>query len=150
MSIRLSQSPIAVKFLHEIPECDLPQPEVRSYCDALGKLRDGEFPRGMILRPESIGVCVWSPVALGFRPPVNDIDGSVPCRFDKPVQALFVFSLDTAQADHPLVEFLQDPVVITLVSSPEEMKKIASYLRPEDFGLEHADDLLFTMNSDFA
>ena len=75
-TIRLDLPPVGVKILSKT-ESDLSDVDTFhgiSYCNALFRATFGEE---ILLRPDSVNVCQWAPVVLGFKNPENDFEKSI-------------------------------------------------------------------------
>lgn len=121
--IKLGKAPIGVKF-SPAPEKSLSSQTFSgaSFCEAV-HLADGGA--NLLLTPESITTCRWSPVVLGLKPPDPNLDLKVEYRVPHPNPAVLVAPLKDFPADYP-------PDVVLVRAVPAEMKKIITVLGAEN------------------
>lgn len=84
---------------------DVPLYQGVSFCDAVRRAGEGEVLRVL---PDSIQVCRWSPVVLGFHPPRDRFERSLVPRLPFPVAGLLLGPLQ-ALPDPPEVVLLRAP-----------------------------------------
>ncbi|MFH1537525.1 MAG: DUF169 domain-containing protein [bacterium] len=131
-AIRVGYTPVGVKIapepLENYPEAE----EYRgiSYCDAVRLASEGAG-RALLLTPESIGVCPWSPVVLGFKPPDPKYDLKVEFNLPLPIASVLLAPVDFFSAGSP-------PDVVVVRTTKGEMKKIVEALGWENMATEMA------------
>ncbi len=149
METKHNRIPIGIKFYQEIPKTDLPTPEVRSYCEALGLLLAGRYNEGLLITEESLKVCAWGFVALGLRDPQNDIDSVVSIRYEKKNRAIFIFNADMNMTRHPLITDICNPDVVSITVPKSVMEDIVVTLGPENLDDEFLGQIAFSINDRF-
>jgi hypothetical protein len=150
MSVVLSSPPIAVKYLNQLPEEEVPRPTVRSFCDALARVRNGGFPAGLLVTLETIDTCVWSPVALGLRGPSCYADGKVPLLFEERCAGVLVYNLHPGQTGPSAPTALQEPDAVIITEAREVIQSVVDSLGTDTLLRDYWDDLAFSANSLFA
>ena len=137
--IQIDIAPVAVKFLETLPELDLPRQATRSFCEALSLVRSGEIPGGLLVTPESIAVCAWSPVALGFREPLNDSDAAMPSVHPGPVAAVLLYNYGSADLSSDFREVADPPDSIVLVADEDNSRAVVESLGIGEFDTRYVD-----------
>lgn len=122
--IKLGYAPIGIKIA---PEDLKNYPNARKYtgvsfCDAVRLASDGAC---FLLTKDSIEVCKWAPVVLGFAEPNPRYDLKVGINLLPFTSAIIMAPVDQYNRDYP-------PDVVLVRTGPEEMKNIAQGL-----GWEH-------------
>ncbi len=110
--------PLGVRFLRGDEE-SVPQfEEYRgvSYCDAVRLATSGKT---VLLKPDSIEVCKWVPVVLGFKKPENNFEKGIHPRLDYPGRSVLIAPLSSFSKTTP-------PDVVIFRGSPESLKELIS------------------------
>ncbi|MCK5342791.1 MAG: DUF169 domain-containing protein, partial [Candidatus Heimdallarchaeota archaeon] len=144
--INLDITPIGIKFLKEdeMPEdfSIVKNPKDRSYCGLLRLVREEEeYSKGVIVTRESIEICKWSKVILGFKKPEKKFEKGISPILEEPFPGIFLFKIDTPIENHPLARFIENPDIIQIMSSQESITEIINYLGIENFTDEYLDHL---------
>jgi methylenetetrahydrofolate dehydrogenase (NADP+)/methenyltetrahydrofolate cyclohydrolase len=144
-----SPTPIGIKFFGEMPHVSLPIPEFRSWCEGLGHLLEGKYPAGFLATEESIGICIWAPVALGFRDPKDKVDGIAPIRYENKYQGIFVFPADLSPQGHALADAVENPDVVLYMAPRDTIGEIVDLLGPENLATDFLGQRNFTANDHY-
>lgn len=118
---------------------ELPRKIVRSFCEALWRVRNGEFPGGLLVTPETVAVCAWAPVALGFREPLSDVDAAMPSVHPGPVAGVVVYPYGSAELSPELREIVEPPDSIVLVADEDNTRAMVEALGPDAFDTRYVD-----------
>ncbi len=126
--MQLDLTPIGIKiFRDSIPDL-LPATGFNgiSYCDAVRQASAGE---SFLVKPDSIGVCQWSPIVLGFKEPSNSFERSIDGRLSFPVKGIYLA---------PIRNFPESikPDVVIIRTSKENLQRIIDVLGRENFAWE--------------
>jgi len=99
-----------------------------SFCDAVQKATYGAG-QSLLLEPDSIDVCRWAPVVLGFREPHPQFDLKVEFHLPPPISSVLIAPLDKFKETHP-------PDVVLVRAVPMEIQKILRELGPYNVNTE--------------
>ncbi len=144
--IQLNVTPIGIKFLQEeempVDFSIVKNPQDISYCSLIRLVRDEEeYSKGIIVTKDSIKICKWSRVILGFKKPVKKFEKNIPIILEEPVAGIFLFNINTPKEEHPLAQFIGNPDIIQMIDTQEIMTSIIDFLGIESFTDEYIDQL---------
>lgn len=117
-SIRIGYLPVGIKISPE-PADRYPAAEAYtgiSFCDAVRQASEGRG-RAILLTPQSIEVCRWSPVVLGFRDPDPQFNLKVEYNLQKPVESVLLAPVGMYRSGNP-------PDTVIVRAEQEELKKL--------------------------
>lgn len=100
-----------------------------SYCEALTRATAGE---PVLVGPDSIQVCRWSPPALGLKTPESDFEKGREPRLPFLIAGIFLRRLEQWPGGPP------PPEVVLLRADREELQKLLALLPPERIYRESA------------
>lgn len=133
-AIQVEYLPAGVKFLRKNSEGNYPEVQKfigTSFCEAVRCATEGTG-KALLLEPDSIQVCRWSPVVLGFQHENPTFDLKVEYHL-KPVLAGVLVAPITWFKDLP------PPDVVIIRALPREISKVLAALNPTDSALPIAD-----------
>lgn len=104
-----------------------------SFCDAVRTATDGEG-KAMLLDSESITVCRWSKVVLGFSEPDPALDLKVGQNLPIGTESALIAPISMFAPECP-------PDVVLIRTTPEKIKRIIKLAGESSLAAEHADDL---------
>lgn len=145
---------IGVKFLNkdELPKDfrTVKKPGVISFCDAFRLLEKEKYAEGIIVTGDSIKICHWSPVALGLKKPETDVQKNIVPLFDKLNHGVFIFNIGKTSKDHTLQNFIDNPDIVTLVGTRENVTKSIEEIGIKNFTKEYFKQLEYSAVSLFS
>lgn len=124
-TVKIDIPPVGVTILPVIP-ASFSGVEVFSgvsYCQALLMSEQG---KEFIVKPESIHVCQWVPIVLGFKSPENDFERSITPHLKPPTAGVYIASID-------LFDNTVTPDVVIIRTNPYNFNLIFQYLGKELF-----------------
>jgi uncharacterized protein (DUF169 family) len=117
--IEIEVPPIGVKVLKSLDGFeDIEVLRVASYCEAIKVATSG---REILVTPESIEVCKWSPVILGLKRPESKFDKGIGPRMEEPLVGYYIA---------PITNFRKGskPDVVIIRSRPEQLRAMTGAL----------------------
>ncbi len=133
--IKAGYVPVGVKVAPETPE-NYPRGEKYrgiSYCDAV-RLASAGTGRALLLETDSIEICRWSPVVLGFCEPDPKFDLKVGYNLPFFTRSIILAPVGMYTANYP-------PDSLLVRAAPSELKKILELLDPAEIARELAGEM---------
>ncbi|MFW5861821.1 MAG: hypothetical protein ACOCWZ_06175 [Spirochaetota bacterium] len=123
--VKIDIPPVGVTVLPVIP-ASLSGVEVFSgvsYCQAILMSGKGKH---LVVKPESIQVCQWVPIVLGFKSPENDFERSIAPHLTLPASGVYLASID-------LFDNSITPDVVIIRTNPYNFSHLFQFLGKEHF-----------------
>jgi uncharacterized protein (DUF169 family) len=89
-----------------------------SYCEAIF---EATFGRELLVRPESVRVCKWVPIVLGFKKAQNEFERSIEPHLNEGTQGIYIAPLHLFRKD-------VSPDVVIIRTKPEHYRSMIDIL----------------------
>jgi hypothetical protein len=124
-TIQLDLPPVGIKLLHgSFPGLeDIALFQGVSYCQAIF---GATFGMELLVKPDSIRVCQWVPIVLGFKEPENDFERSIKEHLSTQTTGIYIAPLHLFQKNI-------EPDVVIIRTDPENYRAIIACLGWESF-----------------
>lgn len=121
--IKLEVPPIGVRVLRSLDGFeDIKAFRGASYCEAIRQATSG---REILVTPESIDVCRWSPVILGLKQPDCRFEKGIEPRMEGPLAGYFIAPIPRFRAG-------SKPDVVILRGRPEQLRAVTEAIGEAD------------------
>ncbi len=123
--VTLNLPPVGIKIIRNNPDSleGIERFNGISYCQGINRATGG---KELLITPESISVCKWAPVVLGFKKAVNDFEKSITEHLDYGTRGVYAAPVHLFRKD-------MVPDVVIIRTDSENYRKIIDILGWESF-----------------